>query len=143
MKKMKKKLISWTDFGNLCQKLFESVMGRNYEGIIGIGRGGSIIGGILSAKTGTRLYSIFVLHRGTGDQKTTRVLDLSSLTRIKSGRYLLVDDHCVTGDTFELLKEELADLTLDTAALVGHGTAYCSDFYAMLTEEQALLPYEY
>lgn len=136
------KFIDWEEFGKLCDKLFEQLMMKNYDGVIGIGRGGTVVGGVLAAKLWTRLYSVFVIHKGIGEQKTTQIIDLSIAHTIKKGRYLLVDDKCSTGETFEMLKDSLSEHWLDTASLICTEKGYRPDIYAEITDEEITFPYQ-
>ncbi|MDQ1280428.1 MAG: hypothetical protein QG670_1691 [Thermoproteota archaeon] len=52
------KILDWNEIIDLCNKLYAKLMLKNFDGIISIGRGGTIIGAILAAKLGTRLYCL-------------------------------------------------------------------------------------
>jgi hypoxanthine phosphoribosyltransferase len=140
---MSKEVIKWVDFLKLSNKLYKKLTLKNFDGLISIGRGGTIIGSILASKLGTRIHPVFVVHTGKGSEKTTRIVELGVTSALSDGRYLLVDDKCYTGQTFDLLKKNLTDLKLETAALICHGNNYQPNYYALNVNKEIILPYEF
>lgn len=135
-------IIAWGDFIKLCDALFDQLALKNFDGVITIGRGGAVVGSILASKLGTRLHPIFVDHKGTGNAKTTEIVELGTTPDLPIGRYLLIDDQCYSGDTFNLVQEVLPDLRFETAAIVCHDTRYRPDYYALDTDEKVIFAYE-
>jgi hypoxanthine phosphoribosyltransferase len=135
-------IITWDDFINLCDTLYDQLALKNFDGVITIGRGGAVVGSILASQLGTRLHSIFVDHKGTGDAKTTEIVELGITPDLPTGRYLLVDDQCYSGDTFDLVESALPELRLETAAIICHDARYQPDYYAVDTDQEIMFPYE-
>ena len=136
------KSIGWNELIKLCLDLHKKVRMKTYDGIVTIGRGGTIIGAILASQLGTRLYPIFVLHRGTGTKKTTEIIRLDSAPTLPRGKYLLVDDQCDTGGTFELVKNQLPKLRFETASIVYRKNKYTPDYSVLSIDEEILFPYQ-
>jgi hypoxanthine phosphoribosyltransferase len=136
------KIIGWNELIKLCNDLHNKIMMKTYSGIIPIGRGGTIIGAILASKLGTRLYPVFVLHRGKGSIKTTEIIRLDSAPKLPLGKYLLVDDECYTGETFDLLKKHLPHLRLETASIICRKERYSPDYYVLSIDEETIFPYK-
>ncbi|MDQ1280427.1 MAG: hypothetical protein QG670_1690 [Thermoproteota archaeon] len=87
-------------------------------------------------------YTVFVTHRGEGLDRETRIVRLDVATELKEGQYLLVDDQCVSGETFELIKKNLSHIHLETASLICHEKTYRPDYYELSTDEEVMFPYE-
>lgn len=136
------KIIGWNELIKLCIDLHTQLRMKTYDGIISIGRGGTIIGAILASRLGTRLYPVFVLHRGKGKRKTTEIVRLDSAPKLPSGKYLLVDDQSYTGETFELVKEHLPHFRLETAAIICRKERYSPDYYVLSVDEETMFPYK-
>jgi hypoxanthine phosphoribosyltransferase len=117
-------------------------MAKNFDGIISIGRGGTIVGAILASKLGTRIHPVFVVHSGKGQGKSTEIAQLGIAPELSGGKYLLVDDKCFTGETFSLLKKTLNNLNIETASIFCNSNQFSPDYYAYSTEEETIFPYE-
>jgi hypoxanthine phosphoribosyltransferase len=141
-RKMVTKILDWDDFIKLCDGLYDKLMLKNFDGIISIGRGGTIIGAIIASKLGTRLHPVFVVHKGKGKVKETNIVQLGVTSELKGGRHLLVDDQCFTGETFDLVKEALPNLHLKTASIICRKKQYRPDYYTLSTNEEIMFPYE-
>ncbi|MCJ7632798.1 phosphoribosyltransferase [Candidatus Bathyarchaeota archaeon] len=135
-------MMKWDEFINLCDDLYKKLVLKNYNGIISIGRGGTIVGAIMASKLGAKIYPVFVVHRGEGEDKSTEIVRLGATEDLKGGRYLLVDDKCVTGETFDLLRKALPNLHLETAAIVCLKDHYSPDYCSLLVDEETVFPYE-
>ena len=136
------KILEWNEIIDLSNNLSAKLTFKNFDGIISIGRGGAIMGAILASRLGTRLYTVFVTHRGKGVDKETKIVRLDVTPELKEGRYLLVDDQCSSGESFELIKKNLANLHLESASLICHEKVYHPDYYELSTDEEVIFPYE-
>ena len=96
--------IDWKEYGALCDKLYQDIMLLNLDGVIGIGRGGVIIGAILAHKMGIPIYPVFVRHVGVGEEMRVVVDDLGKIQSFTEGNMLLTDDLVVTGKALNLVK---------------------------------------
>jgi hypoxanthine phosphoribosyltransferase len=135
-------ILRWDEFTSLCDDLYKKLMLKNYDGVISIGRGGTIVGAIMASKLGARIYPVFVVHRNEGNDKSTEIVRLGATTDLKDGRYLLVDDKCVTGETFDLLRKALPNLHLETASILCTDKHHIPDYCTLLRDEETVMPYE-
>jgi len=137
------KILEWNDVIKLCDDLYNKLRLKNFDGIISIGRGGTIVGAILASKLMTRLYPVFVIHRGKGKDKDTEIAQLGVTSDLKEGRYLLVDNQCFTGETFQMLQKELPNLRIETASLIYRKKFYVPEYYSLSTDEEVMFPYQF
>jgi hypoxanthine phosphoribosyltransferase len=135
-------VLEWNEFIGLCNNLYDKLMLKNFDGIISIGRGGTIVGAVLASELGTRIYPVFVVHKGKGKDKETNIVRLETTSNLKKGRYLLVDDQCFSGESFDLLKKALVNLHLESASLICREKQYRPDYYVLSTDEEVKFPYE-
>ena len=90
--------IGWQEFGDLCKQLASEVASRvRHDAVVGIARGGSIVGATLSFMLNLEYFPIRLAKRGG----VTRVIvpptaDLSGRSAV------LVDDLSRTGETFKI-----------------------------------------
>ena len=111
--------ITWTEFGNLCEKLYEDIALLQFDGIVGIGRGGVMIGAYLAHKMGLPLYPVFVRHIGRGEDMTVVADDLGHIEKFVRGSVLLVDDWLITGKAMSLVKSYVSNrVYVRTAVMV-------------------------
>lgn len=95
--------MSWQEFGELCRKLALEIRARGDHGaLVGIARGGSIVGATLSFMLNLEYFPIRLGKQGG----TVRVI--VPPTRDLAGRdVVLVDDLSRTGETFKIAIHEL------------------------------------
>jgi hypoxanthine phosphoribosyltransferase len=134
------RILQWDDFAEMCDDLYGSLMWKNFDGIVSIGQGGTIVGSILAKKLGTRVCPVFVTHRGTDKDKITEIIQLGVASDLERGSYLLVDDECFTGETFDILKKALPNLHLETASLICRED-YQPDYCTCSSDEKIVFPY--
>jgi len=93
-------MVSWNEYSEILKKVNEDIKFKQFDDIIAIGRGGSIIGAYLASKLGIpTFYPIFLRHVNIMGKKS--IVDISPTMRnqIKSlmGRLLIVDDYLRDG----------------------------------------------
>jgi hypoxanthine phosphoribosyltransferase len=93
-------MVSWNEYSEILKKVHEDIKFKQFDNIIAIGRGGSIIGAYLASKLGVpTFYPIFLRHVEKSGKK--RIEDVSPTMRdqIKSlmGSLLIVDDYLRDG----------------------------------------------
>ena len=93
-------MVSWNEYSEILKKVHEDITFKQFDNIIAIGRGGSIIGAYLASKLGIpTFHPIFLRHVDIRGKK--RIVDISPTVRdqIKSlmGRLLIVDDYLRDG----------------------------------------------
>jgi hypoxanthine phosphoribosyltransferase len=114
-----RRFITWTEFGSLCEKLYEDIALLHLDGIVGIGRGGVMIGAYLAHKMGLPLYPVFVRHVGGGEDMKVVADDLGHIEKFVRGSILLVDDWLITGKAMSFVKSYISDrVYVRTAAMV-------------------------
>jgi hypoxanthine phosphoribosyltransferase len=133
--------ISWTDFGELCRKLALEVHGLGeklkrtgelpdgkFDAIVGIARGGAIVGTTLAFLLDREYFPIRLSKRGG----TTRVL-VPPTKDLADKHVLLVDDLSRTGETFKIALHELRRVgarSVTTVSLVRREPGFRPDLSA-------------
>jgi hypoxanthine phosphoribosyltransferase len=142
------KFVTWDEYASLLkEKLYDQVRYRQFDAIVAIGRGGSIIAAYLASKLGVPTYhTAFVRHVGSGDGMTINehdVGDVSSLT----GKVLVVDDSLIEGRAMRHVLNLLSnDASVTTLVMYNRrGSEFTPDIVgAYLDERQRdiLFPYD-
>lgn len=103
------KLVDWNEYATLLRKLSEDVRASQFDGIVGIGRGGSIIAAYLASKLGIPTFTpVFVRHvrPHTGGDVKIEALDLSQVKSL-GGRLLVVDDSLIQGRAMNFVLDQI------------------------------------
>ena len=101
------KMVTWNEYTKMLEKLHQQVQLTNFDNIVGVGRGGSIIAAYLASKLGIpRFYSIFMRHVGRGTEMKIVVHDTSQVKNIK-GKILVVDDWVCEGRAMKFVLDLL------------------------------------
>ena len=96
--------IGWPEFGELCKELVIRAAKREpFDAVVGIARGGALVGVTLSFMLNKEYYPIRLAKRGG----VTRVI-VPPPKELAGKTVLLVDDLSRTGDTFKIAQLELA-----------------------------------
>jgi len=141
------KIIDWNEYTDLLKKLAEDIRGYNFDEIVAVGRGGSIIAAYLGSKLGVPTFvPIFVRHvrEGTEVKLVTHAkCDLSSLT----GRILVVDDSLLHGRAIRYVLNMLPKHTsvMTLVMYCSKGSEFKPDFVAAYTDErehEIVFPYD-
>lgn len=122
--------VSWPEFGELCKKLALDISQRGpFDALVGIARGGSIVGATLSFMLNLPYFPIrLARQRGSTKVLVPPSRDLAGL------RTVLVDDLSRTGETFRIAELELKRVgvpELLSVALVRREPGYRPDLCAM------------
>jgi hypoxanthine phosphoribosyltransferase len=122
--------IGWEEFGRLCKQLALEVHARaEFDAVVGIARGGSMVGATLSFMLNLEYYPIRLVKRGG----VTRVI-VPPPAELSAKRVVLVDDLSRTGDTFKIALHELKRVGVGrvlTVALVRREPGFRPDVYAL------------
>lgn len=122
--------ITWQELGELCKRLAVDVEARGpHDALVGIARGGSIVGATLSFILNLEYYPIRLAKRGG----VTRVIVPPS-PELAGRRVVLVDDLSRTGDTFKIALHELRRVgvaSVLTVALVRREPGFTPDISAL------------
>jgi hypoxanthine phosphoribosyltransferase len=123
--------VSWAEFGELCQKLALAAHARqDFDAVVGIARGGSIVGATLSFMLSKEYFPIRLQKQGG----TTRVI-VPPTRELANRRVLLVDDLSRTGETFKIAIHELKRVgasSVTTCALVRREPGFRPDLCALV-----------
>jgi hypoxanthine phosphoribosyltransferase len=122
--------ISWQEFGDLCKGLAVAIRERGeWDALVGIARGGSIVGATLSFMLNLEYFPIRLGKRGG----VTRVI-VPPPPDLAGRRVVLVDDLSRTGDTFKIALHELRRVGVAatlTVALVRREPGFRADVCAL------------
>ncbi len=140
-------MVNWSEYEEALKKLYEQLELHEFDDMVAIGRGGSIVAAYLSSKMGVPIFHpVFVRHSGHGPELKIIPEDLDH-ARYLRGRLLLVDDSLIDGRAMRYV----LDLLPKTATVVT-AVAFCRkgsnlkpDFVAEYTDEkerQILFPYD-
>jgi hypoxanthine phosphoribosyltransferase len=94
------KMVSWNEYSEILKKVHEDIKLKQFDNIIAIGRGGSIIGAYLASKLGIpTFYPIFLRHVTERGKKSIDDVSPTVRAQIKSltGSLLIVDDYLRDG----------------------------------------------
>ena len=134
--------IGWEELGALLHQLALRASEEGpFEAVVGVVRGGAIVGASLSFLLGCDFYPI-QLKKGRG-ANATRVV-VSPPADVAGRRVLLVDDMSLSGDTFRIARIELARVgaaEVRTAALLRRKPGFTPDLWASEVTGKVRLPW--
>lgn len=132
--------VSWQEYGELCKRLAVEIAGRGpHDALVGIARGGSIVGATLSFMLNLEYFPIRLGKRGG----VTRVI-VPPAPGLAGRRVVLVDDLSRTGDTFRIALHELKQVRVAsvlTVALVRREPGFKPDIYALTASAADKVPF--
>ncbi len=122
--------IDWQEFGELCKRLAVDVAHRGLpDAVVGIARGGTIVGTTLSFMLNLEFFPIRLAKQGG----STRVI-VAPTKELADRSVLLVDDMSRTGDTFKIATYELQRVgaaAITTLALCKREPGFVPDLSAL------------
>ena len=132
--------ISWQEFGERMRELALAVERRGMpEVVVGIARGGSIVGCTLSFLLGVDYYPIRLKKQGGA----TRVV-VGPSPDLFGKRVALVDDLSESGDTFRIARVELAQVgsaSVTTVAFARRVPGFSPDLWALEVSGKVRFPW--
>lgn len=131
--------IRWEEFGGLMPKLALSVHALSPGVVVGIARGGSIVGCTLSFLLGLDYYPVRLKKQGGA----TRVVVPPS-PELAGQHVALVDDLSESGDTFRIARHELVRVgaaRVTTVALVRRQPGFSPDVWAIEVTGKVRFPW--
>ena len=135
-----RRVIAWEEFGERARALAIAVHPHHPDVVVGIARGGEIVGCTLSFLLGIEYYPIRLKRTGGG---ATRVVVPPS-PELAGKSVVLVDDLSESGDTFRIARHELAAVGVSrvvTAALVRRVPGYSPDVWALEVSGKVRFPW--
>ena len=142
------KIIDWNEYKELLVELYEHIKFSQFNDIVAIGRGGSIIGAYLASRIGIpTFYPIFLRHVGKGREK--RIEDshprAHDQIRALTGRLLVVDDYLRDGLAMKYVLNLISKkASTKTLVMYNHkGSEFKPDFVGKYIEEpEIIFPYD-
>jgi len=142
------KIVDWDEFRELLVELYEKIELGEFNEIVAIGRGGSIIGAYLASKLGIpTFYPIFLRHIGAGRER--RVEDIRPKEEIKiknlTGSILVVDDYLRDGSAMKYVLNLISKkASTKTLVMYDHrGSEYKPDFVGKyIIDTEITFPYD-
>ena len=132
--------MSWQEFGERMRELALAVERRGTpEVVVGIARGGSIVGCTLSFLLGVDYYPIRLKKQGGA----TRVV-VGPSPDLFGKRVALVDDLSESGDTFRIARVELAQVgaaSVTTVAFARRVPGFSPDLWALEVSGKVRFPW--
>jgi hypoxanthine phosphoribosyltransferase len=121
--------VSWPEFGELCKGLAIEIDKRGkHDALVGIARGGSIVGSTLAFMLNLEYFPFRLGKRGG----VMRVV-VAPPPELAGRSVVLVDDLSRTGDTFKIALHELKRVGVEkilTVALVRRDPGFRPDIFA-------------
>ena len=139
--------MTWYEYTNLLEKLFNEIRLRTFESIVGIGRGGSLIAAYMSSKMGIPTFCpVFVRHTGEGNSMKITVHDMCQIDSVR-GRTLVVDDWLDQGIAMKFVLEKIPKGTTITTLVMYNSRAsgFKPDIvgeYVDEAERRIMFPYD-
>ena len=111
------KRISWKEYLDILEQLLQKIKLRNFNSIVGIGRGGCLLASYLASKMGIPLfYPVFAGHRVKQNQDVEIISESMSLGDIsaynKKKVILSISKPLISGTWFEtivIVNEKIVD----------------------------------
>ena len=101
------KYVKWDEYIKLLEKLYDQVQFKQFDNIVAIGRGGSMIAAYLSSRMGIPTFCpTFVRHVGRGADMKIAVNDLCQIESLR-GQLLVVDDWLSEGKAMTFILERI------------------------------------
>lgn len=139
--------MSWPEYTELLRKLHEEIELHDFDAIVAIGRGGSIVAAYLASKMGIPIfYPVFIRHVGRGREMKIVEEDIGQVRSLR-GRLLVVDDWLCEGRAMRhilnLISKEASVTTL--VMFCRTGSEFKPDFVGTYVEEkerEIMFPYD-
>jgi hypoxanthine phosphoribosyltransferase len=139
--------ISWNDFHGICKGLAQAVANNSPEIILAVGRGGFYPGTLIAHMLQLEIYPVRLSRRVNdvvkfdSPQWRVRPPDL-----VRGHRVLVVDEICGTGETINMVKDEVLRLgasEVRSAVMYAHtwGTEI-PDYIGLITDALLLNPWD-
>ena len=135
-----RRVIGWEEFGELARKLAVLVAERPpVDAVVGIARGGAIVGCTLSFLLGKDYFPMRLKKQGGA----TRVV-VPPPAEVRGMRVALVDDVSQSGETFKIALHELGRVGCKdvlTVALVKRDPGFRPDLFALEVASKTRFPW--
>jgi hypoxanthine phosphoribosyltransferase len=142
------KMVSWNEYSDILKEVYEEIQLKQFDNVIAIGRGGSIIGAYLASKLGIPTFQpVFLRHVDVGGRKSIEDTSPSVRDQIKSlsGRILVVDDYLRDGLAVKYVLNLLSEnASVETLVLFNRkGSKYKPNIVGQyISETEISFPYD-
>jgi hypoxanthine phosphoribosyltransferase len=142
------KIVDWDEYKELLVKLYEKIELDEFDEIVAIGRGGSIIGAFLASKLGIpTFYPIFLRHIGTGRERRVEDIKPQEEEKIRNltGSILVVDDYLRDGLAMRYVLDLISKrASTKTLVMYDHkGSEFKPDFVGKyIIDTEITFPYD-
>ena len=142
------KIVEWNEYTELLVKLYEKIELDEFDEIVAIGRGGSIIGAYLASKLGIpTFYPIFLRHIGTGRERRVEDIKPQEEEKIRNltGSILVVDDYLRDGLAMRYVLDLISKrASTKTLVMYDHkGSEFKPDFVGKyIIDTEITFPYD-
>lgn len=141
------KMVNWSEYEEALKKLHKQLELHEFDDMVAIGRGGSIVAAYLSSKMGVPVFhTVFIRHSGHGRELKIIPEDLDH-ARFLRGRLLLVDDSLIDGRAMRYVLDLLPKTAsvVTSVAFCRKGSNFKPEFVGEYTDEkerQIIFPYD-
>ncbi len=146
---MQDKILSWKEFSDLSERLFEKIPRDSLDRILCVGSGGLIIGRLAADYFEKELAVIMAKRYKRGVHSSANKVCLGDISSINplEGRILLVDDLIEDGLTSAKIHNYVRKIKgvekIETAVLfIKPGAKFKADYYVEETNKWIVFPYE-
>ena len=142
------KIVDWNEYQELLVMLYKKIELDEYNDIVAIGRGGSIIGAFLASKLGIpTFYPIFLRHVGSGREKRVEDINFQEEEKIKklTGSILVVDDFLRDGSAMKYVLNLISkNVSVKTLVMYNHeGSEFKPNFVGKyIIDKEITFPYD-
>lgn len=143
----KRLIINWHKYGMMMKKLAKLVEDKfSPDCIVGISKGGCIIGGTIAAILRKDFYPIRISRRVKDEVifKKPKAI-IPPLDNISNKKVLLVDDIAVSGETLKIAKDLLKKKKpkeIKTLTLARHKKSFSPDFCGLTSDDCIVFPWD-
>jgi hypoxanthine phosphoribosyltransferase len=144
-----KKFLSWNEFSNLSERLFEKIPKDSFDAIVCIGSGGLILGKLAADYFEKDLAVIMAKSYEKGAYASTDKIHLGNISSLNplAGNILLMDDLIEKGltltEVYSSIKKIDSIREIKTAVIfVKPGSKFKADYYVEETKDWIVFPYE-
>lgn len=144
----KRLIISWTQYGKMVKDLAKLAEDKfSPDCIVGISKGGCIVGGTIAAILRKDFYPMRISRRVKDEVifKRPKVSTRLSTKFLSDKKILLVDDITVSGETIKIAKKILKNgksKEIKTLTLVRHKNSFMPDFCGLTSDDCIVFPWD-
>jgi len=140
------KRISWKEYTDLLEQLYDKIKLRTFNHIVGIGRGGCLLASYLASKLGIPFFhAVFVGHRIKHNQEIEIIVHDIGQIETLTGSVLVVDDWLEKGRVMNFTLNHIPkEARITTLVMFCKTNSECKpDIFGKYVEDDVILfPYD-